>query len=322
MRYKIVALCLVTVLANGQTIQTSVSQKERAIRHRARVDSLVASWKTRFESQSSSQGKPMHLTNALRKQMHDEILAIMEEDLGSAPRVIKRPVDGDKNSGRTGLGSLPYPDGTFGVYFVALNNDGSAQTDQVLHIPFNSSSSQLTFVIRNNSWMAMPALVVRAEQVPAWLTYERVTFGPTDLVPGIDMKYVFNLSAAKLAPVNEVQELRVSATSPNGRQWTHTVKLMVGAPKTFELYQNYPNPFNPTTTISYQLPADARVRLSVYNLLGQEVVVLDEGNRRAGYYQLEFNGRSLASGAYVYQLARRDADASVHAYRKKMLIVK
>ncbi len=254
--------------------------------------------------------------------MHDEVLVLKQEDLGSNPRASTRPVEATKTGKGTKMATLPSPNEPFGVHFTTLDEGGSSQTGQVLHIPFNASSSHIGFTIRNNSWATMPAVVVRAEEIPSWLTYERTTYGPTDLVPGIDIKCEFNFSVAKLAPVNEIQELRFSATSPNGRRWTHTLQFTVGAPKTFELYQNYPNPFNPTTTISYQLPLDAHVRLSVFNMLGQEVAVLDEGDRRAGYYQPVFNAGTFASGAYVYQLTRRDADKSVHSYRKKMLLVK
>ena len=322
MRYSIVVLLCVSGLATGQNSHSVTSRKEVATHHRARMDSLITAWQTRYRPTKPSDAKPDHLTKTLRKQMHDEVLALKEEDLGSIQRVFVQPVANDKGEKGAGVRTLPSPNEAFGVHFTTLDEGGSSQSGQVLHIPFNASSSHIAFIIRNNSWSTMPALVVRAEEIPSWLTYERTTCGPTDLVPGIDMKCDFNFSVAKLAPVNEFQELRFSATSPNGRRWTHAVQFTVGAPKTFEMYQNYPNPFNPTTTISYQLSLDAHVRLSVFNMLGQEVAVLDEGDRRAGYYQPVFDGRNVASGAYVYRLVRKDSDKSVHSYQKKMLLVK
>lgn len=74
-------------------------------------------------------------------------------------------------------------------------------------------------------------------------------------------------------------------------------------PKYFNLMQNYPNPFNPSTVISYQLPEDSHVTLKVYNILGQEVAVLVDEFKRAGFYNSLFNvNSSLSSGVYIYQL--------------------
>ncbi|MCZ7557065.1 MAG: T9SS type A sorting domain-containing protein [Bacteroidia bacterium] len=66
--------------------------------------------------------------------------------------------------------------------------------------------------------------------------------------------------------------------------------------------RNSPNPFNPSTVIRFSLPADAPVRLAVYDLLGREVNVLVNGRLDAGDHQVRFDGGSLPSGVYLYQL--------------------
>ncbi len=78
-------------------------------------------------------------------------------------------------------------------------------------------------------------------------------------------------------------------------------------PRRFELFQNYPNPFNPSTTIPYQLPAPARVRLEVFNLLGQRVATLVDEEQQAGLHTAAWNGtdsagRPVAAGVYLYRL--------------------
>jgi len=75
----------------------------------------------------------------------------------------------------------------------------------------------------------------------------------------------------------------------------------------FRLYPNYPNPFNPSTTIRFNLPKSAQVRLSIYNLLGQEIVVLVDEKLSAGLHELRWDGRDkqyaiVPSGMYVYRL--------------------
>jgi hypothetical protein len=92
---------------------------------------------------------------------------------------------------------------------------------------------------------------------------------------------------------------------------------------TFSLDQNYPNPFNPTSTINYRLIKPSKVQLTVYNALGQKVKVLvDNVSQKAGSYQVQWNGqdqqgRSVASGIYLYQLT-----ADNQTIAKKMLLLK
>ncbi|MBE0642589.1 MAG: T9SS type A sorting domain-containing protein [Bacteroidetes bacterium] len=68
------------------------------------------------------------------------------------------------------------------------------------------------------------------------------------------------------------------------------------------LKQNHPNPFNPATAISYSVPEAGRVRLAVYNLLGEQVALLHDGWQSAGIYETRFDGTQLASGIYIYRL--------------------
>ena len=65
---------------------------------------------------------------------------------------------------------------------------------------------------------------------------------------------------------------------------------------------NYPNPFNPVTTIEYTLPERSSVRFIVYNTLGKEVFVSDEGIRLSGTYSVSFDASYLPSGVYFYEL--------------------
>lgn len=88
-------------------------------------------------------------------------------------------------------------------------------------------------------------------------------------------------------------------------------------PSEYKLSQNYPNPFNPSTKISFALPKESHVRLSVYNILGQEVGVLVNKSMGAGYHDVTFDASKLNTGMYIYKIEAEDF-VSV----KKMLFVK
>jgi hypothetical protein len=75
----------------------------------------------------------------------------------------------------------------------------------------------------------------------------------------------------------------------------------------FNLYHNYPNPFNPTTTIRFDLPKPADVKLEVYNLLGQRMATLINGYQLAGNHTVTWNGKGdegedMATGLYLMKL--------------------
>ncbi len=88
-------------------------------------------------------------------------------------------------------------------------------------------------------------------------------------------------------------------------------------PSSFDLEQNYPNPFNPLTKIAYSLPNTGRVKLTIYNLLGQEVATLVNGVKPAGTHALVWNAENLSSGIYIYTLKTDNQVIS-----KKMTLMK
>jgi hypothetical protein len=85
----------------------------------------------------------------------------------------------------------------------------------------------------------------------------------------------------------------------------------------FALHQNYPNPFNPTTTIRYDLPRGGRTRLTVYNLLGEQVAELVNEWQAPGHHKARFNAADLPSGMYFYRL-----ESSGLVQSAKMIVMK
>ena len=88
-------------------------------------------------------------------------------------------------------------------------------------------------------------------------------------------------------------------------------------PQEFSLGQNYPNPFNPATTIRYELPQRADVRLEVYDILGRRVALLVDGTQTTGRYEVRFDASRFASGTYLYRLIAGD-----YVEVRKMMLIK
>jgi hypothetical protein len=88
-------------------------------------------------------------------------------------------------------------------------------------------------------------------------------------------------------------------------------------PTSFSLSQNYPNPFNPSTVIKYGLPRDVKVKLEVYNVVGQRIAVLVDAKQKAGHHEVVFENSSLPSGVYFYRL-----QTDMFTQTMKMLMVR
>jgi hypothetical protein len=85
----------------------------------------------------------------------------------------------------------------------------------------------------------------------------------------------------------------------------------------YTLFNNYPNPFNPSTQIRFSLPRKSDVKLTVYNVLGEEIITLVNGELTAGEHETVFNAKNLSSGVYFYKLVTQEG-----AITRKMLLAK
>lgn len=96
-----------------------------------------------------------------------------------------------------------------------------------------------------------------------------------------------------------------------------SVALPQGVPGDFVLNQNYPNPFNPTTEITFGIPKESRVRLELYNMLGQNVATLVDEVMTGGYHMVRVNSDNLPSGTYLYRMTAGNVTLT-----KKMLLLR
>lgn len=134
--------------------------------------------------------------------------------------------------------------------------------------------------------------------------------GPTEDI-------IFSGFAAGTFYLDDLRFLTAPRTEPTAVAETRTE----AQPERFRLEQNIPNPFNSQTTIGFSLVQDAPVELAIYNLSGQRVATLVDGQRMAGRYSVQWDGRddtgyALASGVYLYRLR-----SGRHVETRKLLLL-
>ncbi len=105
-------------------------------------------------------------------------------------------------------------------------------------------------------------------------------------------------------------------------EYSNNVEVEVLGVKEFALGQNYPNPFNPSTTINFSLAVDSKVSLKIFDVLGQEVVTLINGQLAAGSQKVSFDASSLNSGVYFYRIDASGVDGQKFSSTKKMILTK
>jgi hypothetical protein len=99
---------------------------------------------------------------------------------------------------------------------------------------------------------------------------------------------------------------RLKQIDNNGAsKYSGEVIATIAAPKSFALHQNYPNPFNPATTISYDVPQQSFVTMTVFDIMGREAAVLVNEMEEPGIHDVQFNASAMASGVYFYKLTAR-----------------
>ena len=124
---------------------------------------------------------------------------------------------------------------------------------------------------------------------------------------------LFKQSAGEYIPLSG----DIPAWTENGIYALSSLSEMQPIPNEFVLNNAYPNPFNPTTTLSFAIPIDSEVFLSVYNLQGREVSTLIEGNMEAGYHTVQWNADSYSSGVYFVKM-----HAGNYISTQKLMLVK
>ncbi|HRI85608.1 MAG TPA: T9SS type A sorting domain-containing protein [Ignavibacteria bacterium] len=182
--------------------------------------------------------------------------------------------------------------------------------------------SSFTSVINNRdvtlNWTTASELnnsgfdIERSSEFSSWTKIGNVTGNGT-----INTPVNYSFTDRGLATGNYSYRLKQIDFNGNYEYFNLSSEVNIGVPSAYKLSQNYPNPFNPATTISYDIPADGKVSLKLFDMSGKEVATLVNEVKTAGYYSVNFNAANLSSGIYFYELASGNFSSV-----KKMMLVK
>ena len=209
-----------------------------------------------------------------------------------------------------------FPDGTAleaGGYLVLVEND-SAFTS--LYPDVKNYIGETGFGLSGSG--EFMKLVKKEEQIIDSLTYDDNLPWPVEADGGgstlelIDPAKDNSVAQSWKASVGHGTPGRVNSVLTSSEK---NVKTPV--PDKLSLSQNYPNPFNPSTSIGFTLPVSSKVKVTVYNQLGQQVAIITDGEYSAGTHQLNFYANNLASGVYYYRIK-----AGSYNQTKKMIFLK
>jgi len=199
----------------------------------------------------------------------------------------------------------------------------TAASAQMVHeLPFASKDNSLELVVENSASLAARNVTIQVVAVPAWIHLESRDQAVGQIPGNQEAVTSFKFSVDKSAPVQKEDVISFAVVSETGQRWTKEIRVSVAPPAEFSLFQNYPNPFNPTTIVGYQLAAESKVRLSAYDLLGREVIILADGDKSAGYHTETLSATELASGVYILRLVASHRAGKEFASQRMMTVVK
>jgi hypothetical protein len=189
------------------------------------------------------------------------------------------------------------PDSTYRLSFVAYSSMGND-----IEVSVGKTASPFT------SYGLMETVPVST----AWMVF-MYEFKPKNIGSTVNdarLRFGFEKFGAP-GEVFSLDNIRFQAVNPGTPPPPETM------PVDYELEPNFPNPFNPATTIRYAIPADTQVRLEVYNILGQRVLLLVDAFQRRGTYNVHVDMSGQGSGVYFYTL-----HADAYRQTRKLLLLK
>jgi hypothetical protein len=185
-------------------------------------------------------------------------------------------------------------------FFIAISGEHS--------VPIDTKSNHLVLAVENAQPRALTGVRVAIESSPEWIQFseEAVMLDSISAHDCKEAEFTFKVLEGKAGQTGTV---RLIIQDKEGRTLTkHTIDMKTELSlKETTLFPSYPNPANPSATIRYGLVEPSKVKLKIYNVLGQHVRTLLDGEKPAGQYHVLWDGKNnegfpLASGTYIVRL--------------------
>ena len=208
---------------------------------------------------------------------------------------------------------------------VSIINDGSSNVSVQIGSEFTldgSNSYDLDGAIIQYSWSQSQNgdQVVFSSTNEAIITFTVPEESPNDISDSL-VTCIIYLTVTDNDGNTDISQITVTGTLSGGSQQL-TLSKNINIPEKFTIYQNYPNPFNPVTRLSYDLPEDSFVSITIYDMLGNVVNNLVNANQSSGYKTVQWNGKdnldqTVSAGVYLYSIEANDFRQT-----KKMILLK
>jgi hypothetical protein len=228
--------------------------------------------------------------------------------------------DASINGTSIGLSGTGTSYNSFTWELLTTQTPGSANTNQALPVELSSFSASVVGNAVRLNWKTETEVNNYGFEIERYaLSAERQIWNKVGFVNGngnsnSPKSYSFvddKVNAGKYS-------YRLKQIDNDGQfEYSKAIEVDFGAPKKFELSQNYPNPFNPVTTIRFNLPEAGNVKLTLFNILGQELKTLVNEFKESGVHTINFDASELNSGMYIYKI-----EAGTFVQTRKMTLVK
>jgi hypothetical protein len=289
------AIGLIPVTSVLTSDYNDLYSNQNLVNYQGTLYANLAAWQATLQDVNSV-SKPVNFVSAT--DLHLTGLSNGDVDLAGIPIVgITMDIDGDTRST-----TAPY-----------MGSDEASIPIPVELVSFTASLTQGNVVL---NWETATEINNRGFEIERSTKGEFTTVG---FIPGAGTttkKQTYTFTDKQVLVGSH--SYRLKQIDFNGSYiYSNSIDVDVTSPLTFNLSQNYPNPFNPTTKINYSVPFDSKVTISVYSITGELVTELVNDFVSAGSYSVDFDGRDLASGMYIYKMA-----AGNFSQTNKMMLMK
>jgi hypothetical protein len=175
-------------------------------------------------------------------------------------------------------------------------------------VPIDTRGNHLILAVQNAQLQPLTGVRVAVEKSPEWIRFseEMVTLDSIPANSSREAEFTFQVSEGEAGRTGAVSLIILDKEIKMLKKHTINLKTELSLKET-RLFPAYPNPANPNATICYGLVEPSKVKLEIYNVLGQHVRTLLDGEKPAGQYHVLWDGKNnedvpLASGTYIVRL--------------------